>query len=115
VVEVATSNCSAATRARAGRAAAFDGPARGGTLGNKRFYYVCASYDARGKSVCSNSLLLPMIGTDDEIIGKVSSLLDPEVVQGAIEDAVELIRAGQAGEGARREAMRRRWRRTPPN
>ena len=58
--------------------------------GKKRFYYyVCASYDTRGKSVCSNSLLLPLNGADEEIVGKLSSLLDPDVVQGAIEDAVD--------------------------
>jgi hypothetical protein len=76
--------------------------------GKKRFYYyVCASYDSRGTSVCTNSLLLPMIGADDEIIGKVSSLLDPEVVKGAIDDALELLRVGRAGETERREVLRR--------
>jgi hypothetical protein len=64
------------------------------------------SYDTRGKSVCSNSLLLPLNGADEEIVGKMSSLLDPDVVEGAIEDALELLRAGQAGHGARREALR---------
>jgi DNA invertase Pin-like site-specific DNA recombinase len=76
--------------------------------GKKRFYYfVCASYDTRGRSVCANSLLLPMVAADDEIIGKVSSLLDPEIVEGAIADAVAALRAGNGGQEDRREALRR--------
>jgi site-specific DNA recombinase len=81
---------------------------RSGASGKKRFYYyVCASYDTRGRSICSNSLLLPLPGADEEIIGKMTSLLDADVVQGAIDDAVELLRADQVGDGARREGLRR--------
>jgi hypothetical protein len=57
--------------------------------------------------ICSNSLLPPIIGADDAIIGKVSSLLDAGLVQGVIDDAVELLRAGRAGDGARRESLQR--------
>jgi hypothetical protein len=70
------------------------------------YYYICSSFDSTGKSVCGNSLLLPMKGADEDIVGKMSSLLDADVVKGAIEDAVELLRAAQAGHGARREALR---------
>ena len=76
--------------------------------GSKRFYYyICSSDDSRGKSVCGNSLLLPMKGADQEIIGKVSFLLDPEIVEGAISDAVEELRAGRNGNEALREVLRR--------
>jgi site-specific DNA recombinase len=75
--------------------------------GKRFYYYACASYDTRGKHVCGNSLLLPMKGAHDEIIGKVSSLLDPETVEGALADAVEALRAGFSGEETRREALRR--------
>ena len=74
--------------------------------GRRFYYYICSSFDSEGKSVCSNSFLLPLTGADEEIIGKMSSLLDADVVQGAIEDAVEMLRAGQDGQGARRDALR---------
>ena len=76
--------------------------------GGKRFYYyACASYDTKGKNVCGNSLLLPMKGAHDEIVGKVSSLLAPEIVEGALADAVEALRARSGGDEGRREALRR--------
>lgn len=47
------------------------------------------------------------LGADEEIVTKVSSLLDPDLVQGAINDAVDLLRADDAGGAARRDALRR--------
>ena len=59
----------------------------------RQFYYVCASYNDRGPTVCPNGLRLPVARADDTILTKASDfVLDPEVVEGAIVDAVEELR-----------------------
>jgi hypothetical protein len=67
---------------------------RSGTHGlGQRFFYICTSYNNRGQTVCSNGLRLPMTMTDDAILSKLSSyVLDPEIVEGAIADALAELR-----------------------
>ena len=67
---------------------------RSGTHGlGQRFFYICTSYNNRGQTVCSNGLRLPMTMTDDAILSKLSSyVLDPEIVEGAIADALSELR-----------------------
>src|SRR5579864_1901856 len=51
--------------------------------GRPRFFYVCASYDHRGQTVCANGLPLPMDAADDAIVTKLSDyVLDPEIAEG---------------------------------
>jgi site-specific DNA recombinase len=80
---------------------------RSGTHGlGKRFFYICTSYNNRGQTVCSNGLRLPMTMTDDAILSKLSSyVLDPEIVEGAIADALIELRPSSAVMESRRGAL----------
>src|SRR5947208_1299441 len=72
--------------------------------GKRRFfYYICASFDHRGRSVCANNLPLPMEAADHAILSKLRGyVLDPEIVVGAIEDALaELRPSAEAVEATR--------------
>ena len=72
----------------------------------RQFYYVCASYDHRGRAVCPNALRLPMPTADDAILTKVSDyVLDREVVEGAIADAVRELRPSRDSVEARHGAL----------
>lgn len=82
---------------------------RSRSQGRKRFYYfVCASYDGRGTSVCRNGLLLPMAQADEAILGEISDVvLDPSIVEGAIEDAVQELRPSRDSIEGKRQALER--------
>jgi site-specific DNA recombinase len=55
--------------------------------------YVCSSYANRGPSVCRNGMPLPMAAADREVLEKFREVvLDPEIVAGAIEDAIQALR-----------------------
>ena len=57
------------------------------------FYFICAGYDHRGRTVCKNNVPLPMDLADDEILTKLKKyVLDPDVVEGAIQDAAQALR-----------------------
>jgi hypothetical protein len=57
-------------------------------------FYICTSYDRRGTTVCDNGLRLPLALADDAILSRLSSYaLDPEIVEGAIVDALAELRA----------------------
>ena len=59
------------------------------TVRNRPNRYICASYDHRGKAVCANGLPLPMRVADEAILTKIADyVLAPEVVEGAILDAI---------------------------
>ncbi len=46
-----------------------------------------------GTAVCANGLRLPMVEADDAILTEVGDVvLDPEIVQGAIQDAIAELR-----------------------
>ena len=69
--------------------------ARSRSHGTRRaVFYGCAAYHRRGKSVCANSLTVPMEATDDAVLTVVEdAILRPEVVEAAIERAVEQLTA----------------------
>src|SRR5687768_5899023 len=75
--------------------------------GRRRFsYFVCSSYDRRGTTVCANGLLLPMREADEAILTRVSSyVLNPEIVEGAIADAVRALRPSRDAVAATRAAL----------
>lgn len=77
---------------------------RSSSHGRRRFFYViCASYDHRGRTVCANSLPLPMAAADDAILTKLSDyVLDREIVEGAIADAIQELRPSRDAVEARR-------------
>ena len=67
---------------------------RSSSYGRRRFFYfICASYDHRGRTVCPNGLRLPMAAADEAILTKMSTyVLDPDIVEGAIADAIRELR-----------------------
>lgn len=66
----------------------------GGPKSRKRVAgYTCASFDNRGSSVCSNGLWLPLEAADEAILSHLADvMLDPDIVAGAIEDAIRELR-----------------------
>jgi site-specific DNA recombinase len=73
----------------------------------RQCYYVCANYHHRGATICGNGARLPMALADDEILTKMSGyILDREIVEGAIMDAVQELRPSrEAVETTRRHLL----------
>src|SRR5947208_14304119 len=73
---------------------------------DRQRYYVCASFDHRGQTVCANSLWLPMAPADDAILTRMSDyVLDPEIVDVAIMDAVQELRPSRDLLEAKRQIL----------
>jgi site-specific DNA recombinase len=67
-------------------------------LGHRAFNFICTGYDHRGTSVCTNNLPLPMDLADAAIIEKLRRyVLDPEIVEGALADALQELRPAAPG------------------
>ena len=74
---------------------------------NRQFYYVCAANDHRGKTVCGNSLRLPMVAADDAILTQIADvILDPEIVAGAVQDAVAELQPTRGSIDEKRAALK---------
>ncbi len=78
----------------------------------RQFFYACSSYHRRGHTVCPNSLAVRVDQADDAVLGEIERfVLNPHVVQRAIELTVETYRGaaeGLADERARLELERRK-------
>lgn len=73
----------------------------------RRPYYLCANYHHRGTSVCKNGLEILMATADRALLDTLSEeLLQPEVIEHAIERAVALLRADPADAEAERRTLR---------
>lgn len=60
--------------------------------GRKR-YYVCCGYHNRGKTACTNGLQLWMVEADGAVLEQLRDyVLQPSVVEGAVADAVAMLR-----------------------
>jgi hypothetical protein len=76
------------------------------TSQRRQSYYVCASYHERGTAVCANGLRLPMLAADEAILTEVGDIvLDPEIVAGAIQDAIAELRPSRDTMDGKREAL----------
>lgn len=76
------------------------------TSRRRQSYYVCASYHERGTAVCANGLRLPMLAADEAILTEVIDIvLDPEIVAGAIQDAIVELRPSRDTVIGKREAL----------
>jgi hypothetical protein len=65
----------------------------GQTARGRRAYYVCTTSNNRGRLVCGNTMPLPMAEADDAVLSQVRNLvLNPDVVEGAIREAVSALR-----------------------
>ena len=72
----------------------------------RHFDFICASYDHRGRTVCANGLPLPMAEADEAILTKMADfVLAPEVVEGAILDAIAALRPSRATVETKRAAL----------
>ena len=80
---------------------------RSSSHGRRRFFYfVCASYDHRGHTVCANNLPLPMAAADEAILTKMRDyVFDLEIVEGAIADAVQELRPSRATVDSKRTTL----------
>ena len=64
------------------------------------------TYDHRGTTVCPNSLTLPMSAADEAVLTKIADyVLAPEVVEGAILDAIAELRPSGDTVETRRAAL----------
>ena len=73
----------------------------------RQYYYVCSSYDHRGRTVCPNGLRLPMPAADDAILARITDyVLSPEIVEGAVAGALEELRPSRDSMETRRSATR---------
>lgn len=76
------------------------------TSRRRQSYYVCASYHKRGTAVCANGLRLPMLAADEAILTEVRDIvLDPEIVAGAIQDAIVELRPSRDTIDRKREVL----------
>lgn len=81
------------------------------SAGRRLYYFVCSTYDHRGKTECANGLRLPMTKADDAVLSTLAAyVLAPEVVEGAIADAVRTLRPSRAEADARTAALAGRLR-----
>ena len=76
--------------------------------GRKRWpYYVCTGFHNRGRTVCENSLPLPMREADDAVLSELRDfVLQPDVVEGALQDALKALKPKAEDVQARRAELR---------
>jgi hypothetical protein len=79
-------------------------------LGQRACYFICSGYDHRGTAVCTNSLPLPMDAAADAILAKRRDyVLDPEIVEGALSDALQELRPAHGAADDKRAALKRSY------
>ena len=70
-------------------------------------YYVCTGFHNRGRTVCPNSLPLPMREADAAVLAQLRDyVLQPDVIEGAILDAVARLRPQAETVEAQRAELR---------
>src|SRR6267143_4228248 len=78
----------------------------------RKFGYLCGYHHQRGRTVCVNGLEAPMEATDHAVLASIErDLLRREVVERAIEFAIEELRPGGDPAGRRRDEVLREMRR----
>lgn len=70
-------------------------------------FYVCAEQQNRGSAVCANDVRVRHEALDQAVLAALSGLLDEQMVDAAVDRAVEALRAGQAGALDRRRQIER--------
>ena len=69
-------------------------------------FYVCANYHHRGKTVCKNGLEIRMASADNAVLETVSAdLLQPAVIEAAIDRALSILRPDPATAEAERRRL----------
>ncbi len=78
----------------------------GGKGAQRSWFYGCSSYHLRGKTICTNNVMLPRMATDRAVLSTIEQdLLQPEVVEQAITLAVDQFRQGEDDREAKRKAL----------
>jgi hypothetical protein len=71
--------------------------------GRRAYYYVCTGYHLRGRRACSNKYELPMDATNAAVLGAIGEqVLSPDVLEAAIDRAVERLSTWQHDDEAER-------------
>jgi DNA invertase Pin-like site-specific DNA recombinase len=66
-------------------------------------YYACLAYHQRGARVCRNRVEMPMTAVDDAVLDSLSEdILQPDIVEAAINRAIERLAPGARAEEAAR-------------
>ena len=72
----------------------------------KSYTYVCGGYSHRGPTVCSNRTGLPMPKADKAILEQLREhVLDPDVIEGAVEDVLAELQPAEGAAESMREAL----------
>jgi DNA invertase Pin-like site-specific DNA recombinase len=74
---------------------------------HRAFFYGCATYHNRGKSVCTNRLEVPMVSADSGVLASIEQyVLHPEVIEAAISEAMRLLNPTSTDVEERRQRLR---------
>ena len=72
--------------------------------GARAFFYGCMSFHLRGRTVCTNSLEIPMELADQAVLAAIErEILKPDVVEAVLDRALELLRPATTGDTRRAE------------
>ena len=70
-----------------------DGAQHGEWARTQAVLYVCTGFHNKGRTICPNGVPLPMREADDAILTQLREyVLRPDIVEGALVDAIELLR-----------------------
>jgi hypothetical protein len=70
------------------------------------FFYACSSFHHRGKTVCANSLEMPLQAAEDAVLTALErELLDPEILEAAAARAAARVASPESDPNARRHAI----------
>ena len=74
--------------------------------GNRACFYGCMTFHLRGKSVCTNNLLVPMDRANEEVLGVLDrQVLHPDVTKTVVRKALDKFRAAEREWKERRQAL----------
>ena len=74
--------------------------------GRRAFFYGCTSNHHRGRSVCTNTLEMPMAAADEAVLSQLEGdALRPEVIEAALSRAVERLTTPDPKAGQERKAL----------
>jgi site-specific DNA recombinase len=83
----------------------------GMTASGRQPYYVCTSRNNHGETACTNKVPLPLRLADEAVLSTLSDyVLQPDIVEGAILDAVVLLRPSAETLEAQRAALEKQLR-----
>ena len=74
--------------------------------GRRAFFYGCTSYHHRGRTVCTNTLEMPMLAADEAVLSQLEGdALCPEVLEAALSRALGRLTTPDPDAGKRRRTL----------